>query len=62
MTEQLLTVTEVSELAQLHPEVVRRAIRDGELRASAMRRRLRIRTSDYEAWVESNRCYTAGYR
>jgi excisionase family DNA binding protein len=59
--EPLLSVEQVSQLAGLNPEVVRRAIRSGELKASTLRRRLRIRISDYEAWIDSNRCYPEVY-
>jgi excisionase family DNA binding protein len=54
MSERLLTVAEVSELTQFHPEVIRRAIRRGELTASRLFRRLRISESSYRAWVEDN--------
>jgi excisionase family DNA binding protein len=55
VAEQLLTVDEVSKLTRLHPEVVRREIRHGRLRASRLCRRLRISTSDLQAWIEANR-------
>jgi excisionase family DNA binding protein len=55
MAERFLTVTEVSALSQLHPEVIRRAIRRGELVAMKPCGRLRIRPSDYDAWLEGTR-------
>lgn len=53
--EQLLSVRDVAEAAQLEAETIRRAIRAGELRASKMRGRLRIRPEDFADWIESTR-------
>jgi excisionase family DNA binding protein len=58
--EQTLTVDDVAGLARLHPEVVRRAIRRGELRASRLCGRLRVTTSDYHAWLKQSQMQTAG--
>jgi excisionase family DNA binding protein len=53
--ERLLTVFDVAELTQLHPEVVRREIRRGHLRATILCRRLRISPSDLQVWIDANR-------
>lgn len=53
--DPLLSVDDVAELAGLHPEVVRRAIRRDELKASKLCSRFRIRPSDYEAWIDASR-------
>ncbi len=53
MTEPLLTVDEVAGLVKLDPEVVRRCIRDGELRASKLRGKFRVRPSAVDEWVDA---------
>ena len=50
----LLTVSEVAEATGLSSNAVYRAIAAGELRASKLRRRLRIQAADLDAWVDSN--------
>ena len=50
-----MTVNQVAEAVALHPKVVRRAIDAGELRAFKLRTRIRIRESDFEAWIDANR-------
>lgn len=54
MAQQLMKVDEVGALAQLHPEVVRRAIRRGELQAVRLGKRLRVSEASYEAWISRN--------
>ena len=51
---RLLSPKQVSDLCGLHVEVVRRAIRDGELPASRLRGKLRVRPEDFDAWVNQN--------
>jgi excisionase family DNA binding protein len=51
---KLLSPQEVSELCGLNVEVIRRAIRDGELRASKLRGKLRVRHEDFDAWIDQN--------
>lgn len=53
MPKQYLTVDQVGQLVQLHPEVVRRAIRRGELQASRLCGRLRVSQQDFLAWIEA---------
>ena len=53
--EPLLTPKDVAALAQLHPEVVRREIRRGNLKAHKLTGRLRISRTDYSRWLERNR-------
>lgn len=53
MEALVLTVDDVAELVQLGPEAVRRAVRRGELRASKLGGRIRIRRDDVNAWIEA---------
>jgi excisionase family DNA binding protein len=50
----LLTVSEVAEATGLSSNAVYRAIAAGELRASKLRRRLRVQTADLDAWIDAN--------
>ena len=50
--EQYLTVQEVAELARCEHKAVRRAIRQGTLRAFRPTKRLLIREDDATAWIE----------
>ena len=50
----LLTVSEVAEATGLSANAVYRAIAAGELRASKLRRRLRVQRADLEAWIDAN--------
>jgi excisionase family DNA binding protein len=50
----LLTVSEVAEATGLSSNAVYRAIAAGELRASKLRRRLRVQAADLEAWIDAN--------
>jgi len=50
----LLTVSEVAEATGLSSNAVYRAIAAGELRASKLRRRLRVQPADLDAWIDSN--------
>lgn len=51
---RLLSVAEVAEATGLSETAVYRAIAAGELRASKLRGRLRVRLADLEDWVEAN--------
>jgi excisionase family DNA binding protein len=53
--EQLLTPREVAARAQISYHAVLRAINAEELVASRLRGRLRVRRSDFDAWIEGNR-------
>jgi excisionase family DNA binding protein len=48
-----LTVQEVAELARCEHKAIRRAIRQGALRAYRPTKRLLIREDDAKAWIES---------
>jgi excisionase family DNA binding protein len=50
-----MTVKEIAKDIDLHEKVVRRAIEAGELPATKVRNRIRVKRSDYEAWVEANK-------
>jgi excisionase family DNA binding protein len=50
----LLTVSQVAEATGLSSNAVYRAIAAGELRASKLRRRLRVQVADLEAWIDAN--------
>jgi excisionase family DNA binding protein len=52
--QKLLSPQQIRDLTGLHEEVIRRAIRDGELRASKLRGKLRVRPQDYDAWIDQN--------
>lgn len=56
----LLTVSEVAEATGLSSNAVYRAIAAGELRASKLRRRLRVQPADLDAWVDANVVCTRG--
>ena len=53
--ERLLTVAECAQLGAVAVVSIRRAIRRGELAASRIGHVLRIRLSDWEAFLDSNR-------
>jgi excisionase family DNA binding protein len=50
----LLTVSEVAETTGLSANALYRAIAAGELRASRLRRRLRVQAADLDAWIDAN--------
>jgi excisionase family DNA binding protein len=50
----LLTVSEVAEATGLSSNAVYRAIAAGELRASKLRRRLRVQRADLDTWIDAN--------
>ena len=51
---RLLSVVEVADTTGLSESAVYRAIAVGELRASKLRGRLRVRLADLEDWIEAN--------
>lgn len=53
---EVLTVEEVSRRSKLGEKAVRGAIRRGDLRASKLCGRWRVRESDYDDWFERGRC------
>jgi excisionase family DNA binding protein len=55
LEDRLLSPADIALRTGLHVEVVRRAIRRGELRAMKLRGQLRSTSKDYEAWLESCR-------
>jgi len=56
MSEQgLLTVGDVAALAQLSTKTIRRAIDRGDLAASKLGGRVRIRREDVDDWIERSR-------
>jgi excisionase family DNA binding protein len=56
---RLMSPKQIAELSGFHEEVIRRAIRRGEIPASTLCGRLRVRLEDYQAWVEGNRMVVA---
>lgn len=59
MTSPYLTVQEVAELARCEHRTVRRAIRDGELRASLIGGRWIVKDTAVDEWIEgcpNDRC------
>ena len=57
---RLLTPREVAEQTGLSYHAVLRAIHRGELPASRLCKRLRIRQSDLDAWIDANRVNPEG--
>lgn len=55
VTERLLTVQDVAALVGLSDDTVRQAIREGDLPATRLRRRLRIDPADLAGWVHKGR-------
>jgi excisionase family DNA binding protein len=53
LVNELLTVEEVARICGLSEWAIRRAIDDGELRASKLRSRWRVRPEDLEGWLEA---------
>lgn len=47
-------MSEVAEATGLSSNAVYRAIAAGELRASKLRRRLRVQAADLDAWIDAN--------
>jgi excisionase family DNA binding protein len=54
LEEPLLTTNDVASLAGLHPEVIRREIRRGNLKAHKLTGRLRISRAAYQDWLKRN--------
>lgn len=54
MTERWLSVAEAAERTGFTPEVIRRAIRRGELRAYKPLGRLKIAEEDLDAWMREH--------
>ena len=52
---EFLSAKQAAEIIGLHEKVIRRAIDDGELPASKVRSRIKIRRADLEKWIETNR-------
>ncbi len=52
---RLLTIAEVAEHVGLRPDAVYRAVRRGELQASKLGGRLRIRPAALDAWIDGQR-------
>lgn len=50
----LLTVRDVADATGLSPNAVYRAISAGELCASKLRGRLRVRLEDVDGWIDAN--------
>lgn len=49
---ELLTTEDVARIVGLSADTVRLAIKDGDLKASWLRRRWRIRSDDLAAWID----------
>jgi excisionase family DNA binding protein len=60
ITERLLTPLEVAERCGLSRLAIYRAIERGELPASKLCGRLRLRPTDVEAWIEARRVQPSG--
>jgi excisionase family DNA binding protein len=53
--QDFIDVKTAAGIVGLHPKVVRRAIDARELPAYKLRTRIRIRRTDFDAWIEANR-------
>jgi excisionase family DNA binding protein len=53
--DRLLSPLDMARLCQISVKTVYRAIGDGELAATRVRSRLRVRDSDLHAWIEAGR-------
>lgn len=53
-TERLLSVREVAERLSVHPETVRRYLRDGTLPGRHLKQGWRVKESDVAAFIESD--------
>lgn len=52
---RMFSVEDVADITGLKPATIRAAVRDGELAATRLRRRIRIAPTDLSAWLECNR-------
>ena len=50
--EPIYTVAETAEYLSVHPQTVRKMIRDGRLRPTAVGMRVRIKASDLRAYLD----------
>lgn len=55
MSDNLLTAAQTAERVGLSTKAVRRAIERGELPASKLCGRIRVRPADVDSWIEANR-------
>ena len=53
-TDKLLSVREVAERLAVHPETVRRYLRDGTLPGKHLKQGWRVKESDVSAFIESD--------
>ena len=51
--EPLYTINETAEYLKLHPQTVRRMIRRGDLKTTAVGMRVRIKASDIRAYLDA---------
>lgn len=58
MTE-LLSIADVARITGLSEYTIRAAVRDGELKASKLRNRIRIHPDELAAWVDAGRVQAA---
>lgn len=52
--EPIYTITETAEYLKLHPQTVRKMIKDGRLRPTAVGMRVRIKASDLRAYLDDD--------
>lgn len=52
--EPIYTITETAEYLKLHPQTVRKMIKDGRLHPTAVGMRVRIKASDLRAYLDRN--------
>lgn len=52
---EFLSPQDVSEIVGLHTRVIHRAVNEGEIEAYKLRGKIRIRRSDFEAWLAAHK-------
>lgn len=56
----MLTVDDVARITRLSKITIRAAVRDGDLSATRLRRRILVSSDDLAAWIDSGKVRAAG--
>lgn len=60
MTPEMLTVDDVARITRLSKVTIRAAVRDGELVATRLRRRILVHPDDLAVWIDSGKVTADG--
>lgn len=60
MTVEMLTVDDVARITRLSKVTIRAAVRDGELLATRLRRRILIHPDDLAGWIDAGKVAADG--